>query len=133
MPSTFDLFNVTNLCFILTELYASENKEASSSIRLKKRKLKEAQIKSVLEGRPHETIKYQDITGHVTDINLWLDAKRKRVLRADYRNSYVPHSGYFRNNEFFVRLIYVGQWTVVGYFRINWLLFGVRAPGTHGK
>lgn len=121
------------LYFIFTELNASENEEVSSSMKNKKRKLKEAQVKSVIEGRPHETIKYLDSTLHVTDIDLWLDAKRKQVLRADFRNNYVPAAGYFRNNVFFVRLILVGEWRVVGYFRTSWKIFGVRAPAKHGK
>lgn len=122
------LFKMTKLCFLFTESNASGQEESSSQHEPQQRRFHAPVDCLETQGPPHETIQY----GHHS-IRLWLDSNRRRVLKADFNGSYIPTSGFFTQNNFYIRLVHVGAFQVVGYFRTNWELFGVRAPNPRGK
>lgn len=81
------------------------------------------------EGPPHRTIPYGDRL-----IQLWLDRQDPtRVVKADYQGNYAPTPSYVVSNDFFVKLIDVGGFKIVGHLNLNGSLSGVRAPNPNGK
>ncbi|XP_033212867.1 uncharacterized protein LOC117170300 [Belonocnema kinseyi] len=109
------------------ELNAS-GKEGTISSRLKRKRNFEPVDCPETRGQAHETIIYHDRTGHDTNIKLWLDSTRKYVLKAHFLGNRVPTSVYYRDNNFYIRVIYLRRWEAVGYFKLTGRLFAVRAP-----
>ncbi|XP_033213732.1 uncharacterized protein LOC117170802 [Belonocnema kinseyi] len=80
---------------------------------------------------PDERILHGD-----TYISLWLDPRNRRtVVRADFATNIVPTPQFVASNKFYMKLTNIGDhrgnFTVVGYFWDDDVLFGVRAPNPY--